>query len=410
MALGSGVSINLFEQWVAETGPSYLRGTREVVNDAQTNNFNTLGYLLRGQNMSDVLQGGTEIRDVIYLQANRRGRTYKPNERQTPELRQRGQTWSADWRFTINDIVWNDETVELQGSDGMSPEKRHQIYKNYWWGLQQDMWTDEALTWEERYWAVPDLSEMEAASGQELFSIPCFINEYPNGLPAASDQPGGTWTTVMGLDPTDTDKTNWAPQQFGYGSAGNATGYTVNNQDNVIETLDEAIMALDFRPPPIHREMFEGMYRMPVEVIFASRIGRARLMGLFRRSQDRWVDMRDPYNNPTYQNAPIVYIAQLDSAPIYPTGASDALGAESSAANTTNTNSIGYQGPRYYLISPMYLRTVWHTNRYMKMLPTMTDVEQPTTHVIYVNSYANTLRRSGRRHGILYPLADHDVF
>lgn len=402
-----GTSLNLFSEFVAITGPTYLTSTRAVVNDAQKTNYATLGYMLRGQGMSDVLQGGSEIRDYIFLSAERRARSYKPNARQQYKSVQTGKTWTIDWRFFITEMTWTDEEIELQAGGSMSAEAKFQVYKDLWWRKQQQLHTDNADYWEELMWAVPDKSEMEATGGQEPYSIPCFINEFPNGLPAASDQPGGTWTTKAGLDPTLTGNENWDNQRFGYGAG--ATGYTVNSNTNVISTLDEAFMSLDFRPPPIHAEMFEGTYRRPVGVIFCSKVGRARLMNLYRASQDRWVDVKDPYNNPTYQNAPIVYVAQLDDAAIYPTATSDALGTEGTSTNSTYTGEVGYDGPRYFLIQPEYLRPVFHSSRYFKNLGVFTDVEQPTTHVMPVNTYYNLAPRSLRRHGILYPAADQGV-
>ena len=43
-----------FTQFVAETGPMLLTGTERTVNDAQGNNFETMGYLARGQKMADI--------------------------------------------------------------------------------------------------------------------------------------------------------------------------------------------------------------------------------------------------------------------------------------------------------------------------------------------------------------------
>jgi hypothetical protein len=173
----------------------------------------------------------------------------------------------------------------------------------------------------------------------------------------------------------------------------------VNATDNVIENLDNAFMAIDFRPPPMYQEYFEDAYSSPGTAIFCSRTGRAALMSLFRRSQDRWVDMKDPFNNPTYQGAPFVYVAELDTAAIFP-GAGSTLQTESAADLT---------GPRYFVIQAEYLRSVFHTTRYFKALPELTDVKQPTRHVLPINWYTNLVCRSRRRHAILHPAVDHTV-
>lgn len=388
-----GVAIASFPEFVALTGPTYLTSQRAAVNDAQKTNYATLGYLLRGQGMSDVLQGGSTIRDYIYLEAQRRARSYKPTATQTYAHTSSGITWEIAWRFFLTDIVWTDEEIELQAGGSMSAEARFQVYKDLWWRKQQDMHTDNANYWEELFWATPDTTQMEAAGGQEPYSIPCFINEHTSGLPPAG-YPGGVWTTKAGINPALAGNTRWDNQRFPY------SNFTVNDPLNVIRAMDGAFMALDFMPPPIHPEMFEGKYQRPVGWIAASLTGRKALMQLFRASQDRWVDMKDPYNNPTYQNAPVVYVAQKDTASIYPTGGAGVNGIEQATGGTDN------QGPRFELIQPEYLRPVFHSGRYMKNLGVMTDSHQPTTHVMPVNTYYNLAPRSLRRHGILYPVAD----
>ena len=74
----AGVTISAFTETVRLTGPTVFTGPRSVINDSQKTNYNTLGYLMRGQSMSDVVQGGTAIVDDIFLVASRKARTYRP--------------------------------------------------------------------------------------------------------------------------------------------------------------------------------------------------------------------------------------------------------------------------------------------------------------------------------------------
>lgn len=393
----AGTALSLFTEFVNITGPTFLTSTKEVVNDAQKTNYNTLGYLLRGQGMADVLQGGSEIRDYIFLEAVRRARSYKPTQTQQYAITQTGTPWSIPWRFFLNDLSWADETVVLNAGAQMNSAARKEAYKSLWYRMQQNLYTDQMNYWEEVYWAVPNAPEMESATGQEMYSIPALVNEFTNGLPSAA-HPGGAWTTVMGINPTTAGQTKWVPQRFGYGTGG--AGYTVNNSANVITFLDQAFKKLDFRRPPMKEEYFDNDAVGPVGCIFTSMLGVTKLMQLFRASQDRWVDSEDPFNNPTYKGAPIVYIGQLDDAAIFPTGAAGALATETSAANTNS-------GPRYFLIQPSYLRPVFHSERYMENLGVMTDVTQPTVHTMPINTYANLCVRSRIRHAVLYPVANN---
>lgn len=405
MPLGTGVPMNAFSEWVAVTGPAYLRGPRDIVNDAQKFNYKTLGYMLRGKQMSEVLQAGQNINDRILLETVRVSHTYQPLEEQTYRIIPTGRTWTIPWRFFLTNVAWTDEEIELQGGGELSRTARAHIYKSLWFSKLQQMYSDNADHWEEVLWAVPDRTKMEDPSGKEIYSIPVFINEFPNGLPAAADQPGGTWTTIQQIDPTASGSTNWVPQRFLYGAGGR--GFTPQDDANILTSMDLAFQFLDFQPPPVNKEYFEAAYSRPVGWIAASFVGKQRLMGLYRNSQDRWVDMKDPYNNPTYLNAPIVGVAQLNDAALYPTSVSEGLSTEDDDSNVTNTGGIGFAGPRYYLIQPEYMRTVFHARRYFKNLGVMTDVAQPTTHVMNINTYGNLVRRSARRHGILAPAAAH---
>lgn len=406
--MAGGTSLSLFTEFVNITGPTYMTGPRDVVNDAQKTNYGTLGYMLRGQGMSDVLQGGATINDYIYLEATRRARSYKPNQKQSYQNTQTGTTWTAPWRFFITEMVWTDEEIILNAGGAMSREAKFQAYKDLYWRKQQQVYTDQMNYWEEILWAVPDSTEMEnGGGGQEMFSIPTFITENDRqgtaGGIRTAEHPlmagATTWSgNVAGIDPDSAAAgSKWGNTLIEYGTGG--AGFTVGNADNVLFNLDRAYHAVDFRPPPMFKEYYENpqAQQQPGPFIGCSLDGKTRLMFLYRESKDVWVDMKDPFFNPTYAGSPIVYIAQLDSAALYDDGSSG-LGNED-GANIT--------GPRFYGIQPQYLRPVFHTDRYFTDLGVMTDLEQPTTHVLPINTYANLCPRSRVRNFMLTPVASN---
>ncbi len=421
-SVGGGVALNLFTEFVNITGPTYLTRPREVVNDAQKTNYGTLGYMLRGQGMADVLQGGADIRDYIYLAAVRRARSYKPNQRQTYNNPQTGTTWRIDWRFFLTDMVWTDEEIILNAGGNMSREAKFQAYKDLYWRKQQDLYTDQMNFFEELFWAAPNNAQMESASGQEMFSIPCFIHENDlqgtaGGVQTAEhplEYLGGaavTWSTIAGINPDVADGgENWANIVVQYGGTTTTApaGFLPGSQNNILYSLDVAYGATDFRPPPMFQEYFENPQHQqrPGPFIACSLIGKSRLMFVYRESKDVWIDAKDPFFNPTYAGAPIVYIAQLDTAAIYDNDNQTALVTEITAAGG-GAASAEKIGPRYYGIQPQYLRPVFHTDRYFTSLGVMTDVDQPTTHVMPVNTYANLAPRSRNRHFLLSPRIDH---
>lgn len=391
----AGSPLSAFGMFVASNGPVIYTSVKDIINDAVRVNFNTLGYLLRGNELSDVLQAGPYIQDHVFLQQQSVTHSYQPGATETYTQPQVGTTWRVDWRFFLSYIAWTDHELELSAGSNQTAKARYQRYKDIWYQKEQNLHTDQMNYVEDAMWAVPDKTKMEAQDGQEMYSIPCFVNEFTNGLPSSA-HPGGAWTTVMGIDPTAAGKTNWKPQTFTYGSITASTPAT-----NLIQAFDSAQLSLDFRPPPMYRESFEQPSgRFADLVCFTSKQGIMNARRLYRESNDRWQDNWDPFGNPMYSGMPFVYVAKLDSAAIFPTGAAAALSTELDTAGTTNS------GPRYFLIRPKYLKMVFHSERYFKNLGEMTDMRQPTVHAMPIDTWGNMLCRSRRRHGIIYPNAD----
>ena len=387
-----------FQQFVELTGPTIFSGNKDVINDAQKTNYGTLGYMLRGQQMSDVLKGGSSIQDRVYLSATNKDISYLPGEDISYSISETGTTWSADWRFFLNYIAWNDETVILNsGGSQSTADSRFHAYKSYWHELQQNLHTDQANAWEARYWKQPSYADMEGSGAKEMFSIPTFITEANSGTHAL-EADGGDYNSsgaVAGINPDTHPK--WANHVETYGAG--TTGFTVASITNVLQHLDLAYKSTDFRPPPMSQEYFENPQKAqrPMPFIACSRVGHSKLVYLYRESKDRWVDMKDPFFTPTYAGAPIVYVAELDSAKLFDDGSS---GLESeTAANLT--------GPRYWGIQPQYLRSVFHEDRYFESLGIFTEKSQPTSHTMPINTWGQLCPRSRARHFILTPATNH---
>ncbi len=387
------MSLAVFTDFMASTGPLYLTSARDVVNDAVKTNYNTLSQMLRDQSDSAVLQGGKTIDDIIYLSAVRRSRTYKPNQPQSYTMPQTETNWSIPWRFVITDMTWTDEEVTLQAG-GKDTNAQFDVYKNLKHQKERDMWTDALNHIDDLLWAVPDTTQMETQStGQEPYSIPAFVNEHANGL-FPSYTTGGAWTTVQGINPTSAGKTTWKPQAFTY------TNLTAGSVLNLINGFVRAFLKTDFRPPPIKKEFFEGAPVAPRRWIATSMTGKANLIALMQASNDRWESTSDPatgFMETKFAGIPVVYVAALETAALYANAGATALVAETAADIT---------GPRYYGLNSEYLRPVFHTDRYFHNLGVLRDPAQPTTFIMPVNTYFNLACRSRQRHFILSPSAD----
>lgn len=403
MAVNVTTGLHNFDLFTNTTGPTFLTGAKEAVNDAQKRNYRTLGYLMRGQQMSRVLQGGLNIQDYIYLQSFRRARTYAPGiSKQSYTQPQPGTLWTQHWRFFITDMVWAEEEIDLQAGSEMSTEARFAKYKDIWFAKQQDLWTDQMNYWEEALWATPNYLTMEGTGPgvTEMMSIPCVITDcqltntvtIPGGSEGDAVRPeanGGTaWATIQGITQ---GTTNWTNKVFQY------LNFTVNNTGSAVSTLDYAFDRMDWEPPPVMKEYFEdpNLDTTPKPFIACSALGKQRLIALFRASNDRWANYNDPWMQPMYAGFSIVYIRQLDGAAIWDGGTTLATEA---AADLT--------GPRYVGIHPKYLTTVWHKDKYMTKREVGVTPSEPTTHVVPYVTYGNLVCRSRQRHFVLSPSTD----
>lgn len=391
----AGSNLSAFTRFQDITGPTYYSGREECINDAQKTNYHTLGYLLRGQQMADILQGGADIRDNITLGVTRLTHSYKIGDSETYQMPQPTTTWRVPWRYWLTYLAWTDQQVELNEGGG---DLTH-VFKREWWKMQQEMWTDYMNYMEETYWAVPNKSSMESVDGQEQYSIPCFVNEHTNGLAAPGTANGGTWTTVQNVDPTAAGKSTWVPTQQAYTQLLSTTN-SASAVAGLVSAFDKAYDKCDFQAPPMKAEYFESNMAQPQGFIACSLQGKANARFAYRDANDRWQDFWDPFGQPTYGGRPFVYVKQLDTAAIFPTGSAAAYSTELDTAGTTNA------GPRYFGIMPKYLRSVFKNTRFMKDLGVMTDAKTPTTHARPFDNWGNLVCRSRARHFIIYPTAD----
>lgn len=401
----AGVTVSAFTETVRLTGPTVFTGPRSVINDAQKNNYGTQSYLMRGQSMSDVVQGGTTIVDDIYLAASRKARAYRPGAKQSYTNPQTGAQLSIPYRMFITDVTWDDTEREINEGAARAGD-RSLRYKDIWFKKQMNSYSDWCDFIEEQYWLPPDTTRMEAAGGDLMYSIPALINEYANGLPLGGN-PGGAWTTKCGITPSAAGSTNFDNQRFGYQDVLTGTSLT---SVSLLSVFKQAMQKLDFRPPGQYKQYFEGASERPTGFIACNGLARALVWQLYMASQNRWDNQMDPFGNPVFDGAPFVYVAALDGALIYPTGTGSTLAALlSHDGDTTNTiadGSFGHSGPRFWCIQPEYLRQIYHERFTMANLGVMDDRAQPTSHTMPLLTWTNLFPRSLRRHALVAPAKD----
>lgn len=398
----AGTPLSGFTQFMSITGPATLTGVKEVVNDAQLTNYNILGYMLRGQQMSRVLRGGSIIQDRIFLSAVDQTESYLPFEPAAAQMAQTGKMYQGSWRFFRTKIAWADEPMVLNAGADMNADAQEEAYKSEWFELWQNAYTSAMNYWERVLMALPNTALMEPAGGQEMYSIPFFLNDHPNGLwNPGTNGVGGVATTKEGISPIAADSLNWKPTLITYGST-LTDGFTPDDLKNVITALDKAYVRTSFKPPPMHKQYFEDeMLAMaePGAFVICSEDGIIMLKNLFRASNDRWGDVVDPGMNPLYKGAPFVYVPAMDTGLYY-------------AISTTSTGTertADLKGPRYIGIQPKYMHTVFHKDRYMLPIGPLTDWDHPTEHRMFLNTFGNLIARSLIRHFVISPAASQTM-
>ena len=99
-----------YTQFMRLTGPSYLTGPEDIVNEAVKQTY-LLGRMLRGTDIAKTLQGGADIRDEVLFDEQSTYQNYHPNEVLTPTNPQTGASWTAQWRYGVDHMSWTDQEI-----------------------------------------------------------------------------------------------------------------------------------------------------------------------------------------------------------------------------------------------------------------------------------------------------------
>lgn len=401
--MSGGQALNTFTDFVIDTGVAIFDREDKIINDAVNQTW-TLGRFLKGREMSDILQGGSRIKDVIMFDEASTFRHYKPNATFSPQNPQVLTEWYAEWRFSIDEMAWVDQQIELNIPKGMGKKGKFQTYKKEKTKLEQRTWTSMLKGVDSCFWANPHgtamASSMEAQAGDTPYSIPVFVTEDTTLYHPYQ------WTTIMNIDPGT--EPGWRNQvrRYDYADILDNDG----DLDGLLNAFDDMWLDVDFKPPPMHEQHFEPETDMRRCAIFCSNAGKTQYIAVCRLLNDRFAKAggQDPsYPGVNYNGVDLVHIKALGTATLY--NASNSFYAELStslSASGTWSATDMRRGPRYFWINGNYLRTFFHENRYFKQIGPMTHPNQPMSHVIYHDLWWNTVARSRKRHGIIGPGAN----
>jgi hypothetical protein len=404
MGVANGSPLSEFTTLMASQGPAWASGVEDFVNEAQLRAY-TLSRITSHKNIVEYAQGGDQITDTIYFDVKSTTQRYNPGADVDRDNPQTGVSWTVDWSFLHAHMSWNKQEIGLN-KDTTTKKYRAQRYKSVMFQKHQNLYTDVCNTIETEFWAVPSHSLMEAAAtpgnAKQPYSFPVFCNEFANGLHS------GMSNTVMNINPATQTKWQNSAKAYPFSSASALLGA------GIFAPMSRLVRQMTFGPLPKY-EQYGTKTRSP-HVIFASDQGLANYEWALRTNQDEFRGMgaqsgQDPdYNGPTFRGIPMEYIETLDTAAIYPTGASDALGTELGTGKDTNTASIdgttdiGFAGPRYYVANLEYVNWVTHSENYLVMEEPIKLQGQIGTFAQDVDLWNNTICRSRRKgFGLLFP-------
>ena len=397
----AGSAIDVFNDFMLSTGPSFLTGPEDIVNDAVKNTY-ILARFIYGKTMSEMIQGGNSIKDNIFLAADSNATNYKVNAEFNYRNPQVLSQWSIPWRFTKDEMVWTDHEIELNVGE-LGSGARHHRFKTLKNSKEQNLYTGFIKFIDDQFYAPSDVAEMEASDGEIPYALTCFITENGATLTPNTTQfgtvplngPDATaWTTVMGINPTT--KPNWRNVVEVYGTIGPVTGDTGTNANtHLFRALSRAYFRVRFDRVPKYPQVSD-----PTSVptfMPASLWGLGLYESALRVGQDTWVGKQDPaFAGPQFRGIELVYVSDLDTAAIFP-GTAGALATESGSAVN--------DGPRYWGVNGTYMLKVLHRNRYFYKKAPFSPSKQPYTHIMITDLWHNNVCRSRRRQFIVVPAA-----
>lgn len=405
-----GAPLVAFPDWLEATGPAVLTAPEDLINDAVRVTY-SFWRLLVGKPMSELVSGGSEIRDWIMLNVQRTFDHYRTNDVFNYNAKNSLTRWTGQWRFSRDYMRWTDQEVGLNDASGMTDEAIFQQYKDFQDKLERELWTSIYEGLELSMWAMPNRLQMESNDGKAPYSFPCFMNEGPNrmfnNLQAGG---GGQWTQLMGINNTDPGKERWKNHIYGYNSTlapqNNAAAPTTGAKGRtIISGLNEGYVRAGYQPPKTrHAKFFESPESAAQKVIFTSSMGALEMQELYWSGNDRWKNANDPMNGPIqFGSAEIVQVEALDSQPLYVNDTGTGMVTEGAA-------TAAGLGPRFYCCNTKYAKAIFNRNRFFERTPILTPYDQPYSHVQVVDIWWQILFRSRMRSVLVSPGAVTGAF
>lgn len=394
-----GLSYEAFLDWFKGTGPIFLSDDRRIINDVSRRSY-MLGKFLKGKPANHVLQGGSEIRETIYLDPKRTFRMFNRGDDITWQNPQKDVVMKYPWRFGLDELVW-DEFEYITQTDGLSGSQLKVKYKDMAFSKKQRSWESNVDGVESKLFQSPAgasmFAEMEGGGdGSEPYSIPVFVNEQAG----SNGRFDSNWTTIADINPATYSAWDNKRRTYNYTDMAD----TGNNGTGLFNAFDRISMDIGYRRPGIKDEFFESgsgygdgsLGGDPNFIIACSLEGKAELMRLHRQSNDSLITPQDAsHPRPAWNGTPIEDIDSLDTAALYSDGSTGFVSELS--------DSAAKKGPRYYFLNCQYLNVFFHREKYFKMEPEKDPERKVGVRIIPIQTWFNVTCTSRRRQGLVSP-------
>jgi hypothetical protein len=408
------VNSTLFADLVQAAGDVSVTNPRAVRN-AAISKRHIWALTSRGKAFQQTIDGGPNITGRIQLKLKNSAQLYASGGTLTPTRANVLSTFTMPWMKMAVNAAWDDEEVVLNGSSIFTEDYVMAKYADMIDLIMGNAAVDLAEGVEGFLSALPVPGTMEGAAATAPMSLFTMVNDH-FGTSAAvngnfySAATGAAFTTVMGINNTDSDKLRWRSQISGYDS----TAAAPTTGKNILGALDEMFDQTDWHTPPagaMHGNMNASWEesQWPNFVILCSMAGKSKLQQLARAQGDRWQDAGSNEMSkgpggalgvPTFNGCEVIYAPFMDAGTYY----LDSLTTASPAAVTEFSGAAaGGVGPRYIVLNLKDYHTTFHKEKYFQKTDTRQFEQQPFSNVIWYDTYFNFVNKARWSSGMVAP-------
>lgn len=341
-------------------------------------------FLKRMLNSGSIrFSGGQDIRSRLQVIEQTATHAWSVDDVEAPTQPQTVKEIISYWRFIRTPAVWDDPQILLNSSFNNDKARAVAIF-DLKKQIERQAWMDHIMGLERRILGTPVVAMESSTPGGEPTSLGALVSECSDTLPLG-------FSTVQALSPAT--YTGWQNQALAYNGTA-PTGAT----DTFLATMSKMSRLVHYEGLPVYDVANKSS--IPAAV-YTSLNGINMYEEAMRNRNDTlvYVGKQDPaYPNPTIHGVPLEWIDYLSTAPMYPTGASNA--AYSYEGDTTGDTNAG---PRYNFINFDTLKLYFHSERFFYKNKVQEPDGMPHRHICHIDSFVNMKCDDRRMQGVVYP-------